>query len=105
MATVICLVIFLCVGMNCKISRKPPSLSYGSNIFRNYCSPCHIRYDSQDTPGLITFNRLDSMALLKALSRIKQDSTHAKLCESLNYDHAEVESVYQYIRDYFSPRF
>lgn len=96
--------IVLCL-ISCNNSDRKADLEYGTSLFRQKCMACHGRFDGlfENAPGLITLQNCDSLTLVRRLWKIKGDNIHKDRVEP--YNAKEVNSIYQYIRVYFEPRY
>jgi len=97
---------FLIQITNCKNFNTKDGIGYGKSFFNDNCSACHGKNDGfDDAPSLLTLNNYDSITLLKKLNSIKQDSVHRNYFKSIKYSNKEINSIAQYIKDYFIPHY
>lgn len=92
--------------LSCSDSDTKADVGYGKSYFMNNCSACHGRYNGFDnTPGMLTMYNYDSLTLLKKLRDIKQDSIHRRYFNSEKYSNKEINSILEFIKEYFEPHY
>lgn len=97
---------FLLQFIKCKSSNSKGDVGYGKSFFMKRCSACHGRNDGfNNAPSMLTLNSYDSMTLVKKLTDIKKDSTHSDYLHSIKYSKKEVNSIYKFIRHYYTPHY
>lgn len=96
---------FLFQLINCKNSETKGDIGYGIFFYQN-CSSCHGIKDGFDAaPSLLNLNEYDSLTLHKKLNGIKEDSVHGNCFKSIEYSAKEANSIEEYIKHYFNPRY
>jgi mono/diheme cytochrome c family protein len=92
--------------MSCENSNARADIGYGKSYFTINCSSCHGRNDGfGNAPSLLTLNDYDSLILLRKLRDIKKDSLHSDYFRSVKYSDREINSIREYIKNYFEPHY
>jgi hypothetical protein len=87
--------------MNCTTGKA--NKSYGKYFFNENCSVCHYKkYDGiEKSPGLLTLSKYDSVTLAEKMRGIKQDSIHGIILQTVKYSDKEINSICEFIKDYY----